>query len=288
MPTTGQYLYQQFANRADQAYSDYTPEDIYNIFAKEALLMCIEKRLEMYKKGGNLDRQKARADLFTIIKADVLFTCTNNEVDINGTDFMNEFSVKCNFIKPYVSIISASNTSPIKLTLTDRTNLRSGTYIQLAGVSGNTAANGLFYLKQLNDFQFSMYTDINLTNPSSGNGAYVSGGQISKVIQTVAYSLDANQKSDILSQATISEPRYLIADGAFKMYPLTENCASIYLDYASNPVVFIDATYNTIDLELTYTVNFLNMVNNQIGELVKQSEKDPEMVNSFREQLNQP
>lgn len=65
-------------------------------------------------------------------------------------------------------ITAASNATPIVITSTAH-NLSSGTLVTIAGVLGNTAANGNFTVTVLTANTFSL-------NSSVGNGVYTSGG----------------------------------------------------------------------------------------------------------------
>jgi hypothetical protein len=66
-----------------------------------------------------------------------------------------------------MTITGATNTSPIVITSNGH-GLTTGTLVRISGVTGNTAANGLFLVTSLTANTFSI--------PVAGNGAYVSGG----------------------------------------------------------------------------------------------------------------
>ena len=79
-----------------------------------------------------------------------------------------------------LSVSSATNASPIVITAPGD-SLSNGQVVSIAGVQGNTAANGQFYVKVTgySSGQFALYQDVNLTQPVQGNGVY-SGGGIAK------------------------------------------------------------------------------------------------------------
>jgi hypothetical protein len=66
------------------------------------------------------------------------------------------------------TITAASNATPIVVTSAAH-GLSTGTRVTIAGVTGNTAANGTWTITVLDANTFSL-------NGSTGNGAYVSGG----------------------------------------------------------------------------------------------------------------
>lgn len=77
-------------------------------------------------------------------------------------------------------VTAASNTAPIVITSANH-GLGNLQKITIAGVTGNTAANGMWTVTVINPNQFSL-------NNSIGNGAYVSGGYWSSVsIQRTMY-----------------------------------------------------------------------------------------------------
>lgn len=73
-------------------------------------------------------------------------------------------------------LTSASNTSPIVIT-DPLHGLWDGNHINITGVTGNTAANGAFFVTVINSHTFSL-------DGSVGNGAYISGGAWTYVVGT--------------------------------------------------------------------------------------------------------
>jgi hypothetical protein len=66
------------------------------------------------------------------------------------------------------AITAASNASPIKITVANH-GLNTGETVVIAGVGGNTAANGTWVITVVDASNFNL-------NGSAGNGAYTSGG----------------------------------------------------------------------------------------------------------------
>jgi len=77
----------------------------------------------------------------------------------------------------YINITNATNASPIVVTTSAAHGLLDGVYVNIAGVQGNTAANGWWKVTFISDTSFSLHTSGG--SDSTGNGAYTSGGTIS-------------------------------------------------------------------------------------------------------------
>jgi fibronectin type III domain protein len=68
------------------------------------------------------------------------------------------------------TVTAATNASPIVITTSTAHGFQTGQRLQMSGITGNTAANGFFYITVINSTQFSL-------NNSASNGVYASGGQ---------------------------------------------------------------------------------------------------------------
>jgi len=75
-------------------------------------------------------------------------------------------------ISDTVEILGATNASPIVVTIPDTTDVTS---VTIADAQGNTAVNGQWCAKVLTLTTIALYKDTGFTQPSSGNGAWVSG-----------------------------------------------------------------------------------------------------------------
>ena len=72
------------------------------------------------------------------------------------------------------TITDATNASPIVVTTSAAHGFADGNFVQISGVTGNTAANGIYGITLISDTAFSLRL-------TSGNGAYASGGSAFKV-----------------------------------------------------------------------------------------------------------
>ncbi len=87
-----------------------------------------------------------------------------------------------------LAISGATNATPIVITCATH-GLADGDPVVISGVGGNTAANASCYAKVTgySATTFGMYSDKALTTAIAGNGAYTSGGTVTKQPYTYAY-----------------------------------------------------------------------------------------------------
>jgi hypothetical protein len=103
-----------------------------------------------------------------------------------------------NEIVPNVANVSAAtNASPIVITTTAAHGFEDGEQVTVAGVTGNTAANGTRYVKATGHTAttFALYLDVALSLPVAGNGAYAGAGTVTSV---TFFSLEFN-KGDFIT-----------------------------------------------------------------------------------------
>lgn len=259
MATTGTELSKIFDQKIGQSYTGYLDNTKKNRLFKEALFTSIENKYKI------LADQKSRDELFKIIRTEVTATPTSNTLYLSGAvspviaDYMHLLAIKVKYKKilQNVSIIGATNKSPIVVSTDNRNILRSNDLIYITGVAGNTNANGYRYIRLVTPTSFALYTDIYLTTPVAGNADYVSGGQIEIVSYEYAKPLYSDRKIGVFGQPSVVNPKYEIADGLLKLYPLEEVAIEATLDYISKASVIIDVADNATDLELTYPIKFL-------------------------------
>ena len=76
-----------------------------------------------------------------------------------------------------IAVSGATNATPIVITTAVAHERKSGDIVTIAGVGGNTAANGTFKVKNVTDTTFEL-TDQSTGANIAGNGAYTSGGTV--------------------------------------------------------------------------------------------------------------
>lgn len=215
--------------------------------------------------------------MYNLIRTNVTYTPTSNTVDLLATitDYMHLLRLKVKNTKfNSASITAATNASPIVITVNQQLDLRKGDLATIAGVGGNTAANGDRYIKvgyedfEYTQFTYSLFQNEKLTVPISGNGIYTSGGTIQRVVYVEAKKKESYRKYSTLGNPTIHDPYYEIADGVLKLLPLTEPVTEITIDYIKKITVPIDVTNTVTDLEDTYPLRFLYFIADETAKLL--------------------
>lgn len=123
----------------------------------------------------------------------------------------NGIGVTIQGVQGDTTIVNATNTTPIVISVATTTNLKSCT---ITGATGNLAANGQWYCKTLSPTAASLWQDATFTIPSSGTGQYnagsatlcgnINGLQFAAVGPTLFTTLQLYQDQDL----TIPLPSY--------------------------------------------------------------------------------
>jgi len=283
MALTGVQLSVLLDIKTDRAFSAYFNPDK-NDLLKEALYKAVEMAY------ATLDTQKIYDQLFKLIK-NASYTPVSNQLNLltSVTDYLHELAVQTRYTETIqTTVTAATSATPIIITLDTRTNLRNEE-VDFTSAAGNTAINGTRYLKKLTDYTFALYQDAKLTIPISGNGTYTGGAVVKRVVRKYAKMLPPQRKIDVFSRGTIYDPKYSINNGVMQLYPTTETCTSINLDYIIIPPVLIDYQDNLVDLELTYPLRFLYTVMSECALLMGFSSRDMLLAqNSTTEIIQQP
>jgi Bacterial Ig domain len=106
-----------------------------------------------------------------------------NRFSLNGSTGNGTYVANSGVWTRAFPITDATDASPIVITTAAAHGLANGNVVTIAGVNGNTAANGFWSISVINATTFSL-------NSSAGNGAYTSGGVWSR-----ATTLQPNQGS---------------------------------------------------------------------------------------------
>lgn len=272
--------------KVDQAYTGYFTTAKKNRLIREATNKAIE-----YKVATN-DRIQVQDDLFGIFKTNATFTPTSNTLDLipggaGMTDYHHVMNVKAQYIMPLgVNIISATATTPLRITLASDVNLRNGEAVQIASV--NAQANGTRYVKRLRNDLFELYSDKYLITPIVGVTSFTGTGLINRIIYNDAYDMKSNRKFSNLNAPSVYDPYYEIANTVLKIYPLDLTCTQITMDYISIPT-YIDVTNNTTDLLGIYSERFIYFIADETARIMGMSMRDDSlMMQSQSEITNQP
>ncbi len=174
-------------------------------------------------------------------------------------------------VTPAIVSITGNN-APVVVTMNYYTRLRNEDNVSITGVLGNTNANGTFYLKQLNDTQYALYSDKYFQTPIIGNGNYISGGVMNLIISKYCTPYLSDEKINTLNKPSVENPKYELANNLVKIYPSDIQVQSITMDYIRKPYpiyssgYLIDCTDNVINLENYYPKDFLTLITNIAGD----------------------
>lgn len=288
---TGVEFYQILQETTGHDYSAYFDPARANEIIKEAFIKAIEI------KYADLTSEKNSDELAALIKTKVPVTFTGNQIALSAIpQYLHTLALQTNFAVPVdAKITDATNAKPVVLSLDKITNLRDGDQVGIAGVQGNTAANGVRYLRHLYDdfshskFTFQLYSDLNTVVPVAGNGAYTKGGVITKTITAWTKKKDSYRKYSNFNESTPNDPYYELAQGLMKVLPDTASCPTGNLDYISVPPVYPDVLNDTINLENTFPLRFLYFWKDEAGRLMGFYSRDNELSQGEQSEIiNQP
>jgi len=289
MPLTGQDFDRIIDLKSDNAYSGYFDNAKKNRIIAEATNKAIDLKI------ATNDRIQTESDLFGIYKSNIIYTPITNTISLilggaGIADYFRMMNLKAQFIVPLTGnyISEALNSTPIRITLNKKSNLRSKENVIVSGVTVNTNANGTRYVKMVNPSKYSLYSDVNLLNPIASNGLYTGTvGTISRVVYNSAKDMHSNRKFSKLNEPTVHNPKFEIANGLVKVYPLTWVCSEVTVDYISTPT-YVDVDEGTIDLLQTYSSRFIYFLADEVVKLFgEQSRDDGEIINANME-ISQP
>lgn len=204
-------------------------------------------------------------------------------------DYMHLFTVKAKYTNQYygINIINALSTTPIVLTLDNLTNLRTGEQITVSGVLGNTAANGTFYIRKVNNKMVSLFADKNLQTPVASSGTYTSGGIISRTNYQYCMYNYSDRKIGSYNTATVDSPKVELSKNLLKFYPLDETCQEITIDYLSTATVLPDVSNSSIDLEAYYPQKLLYYICDVAVDLFAKEVRDAQLTQTAGQNLVQ-
>lgn len=263
---TGQDFYKYFQQKIGYSYTGNLASSgqATNLF-KDALYKAIEGIYKSLNSQSEYDR------LLSLIKTNVVYAPVSNEVTIIGaspiiTDYLHLLSIKAKYMEDISLVVETlTNTTPINVEAW-YSSLRNGQYVNVSSATGNTAANGNWYLRQVTPRKYQLYSDALFVTPSVGNGSYVDGVVMKNIYYNQCKQMVSDQKGYVLEDATAYYPKYEMAQGKIKFYPITIPCSEVTIDYITKAAVLINKDDNVIDLELTYPYQFL--VENVMSEAV--------------------
>ena len=175
MAYTGIQFDRDLSVKIDRAYARYWDSTKRNVLIKEAIEKIIN--LNIVKNSTVLIQD----ELFGIYKTNQSFSPSSNTISlVTGiSDYYHIMNLRCGFAVPVgvsvgnsVYITEATQSTPVRIRLSINTNLRTGSKVTVSGITTNTNANGVRYLKMLSNKWYELYSDENFATPIVGNGAY--------------------------------------------------------------------------------------------------------------------
>ena len=193
-------------------------------------------------------------------------------VYVNGTgnvttgimfpDMLHPLAIETTYLETLASeaysITNVSTTSsPYHISIMEKSTIRTGSVIRLSGILGVVGANGDFYVKMRTRNTFYLFLDANFTQPAVLSGTYQGGGVARVVVKEWATRLHSDRRIAPSSDANAWRPKFGVTDNSISLYPTTDVCESVKVDYIRTPPITIDVNDNDIDLELYYEYKLL-------------------------------
>lgn len=216
---------------------------------------------------------------YTTGTGEISETTDSNDVNKQVNNYWALLALKSKFNQTLqLSITSATNTSPIRIGVNKRNNIKTGELINISGVNGNSNANGTRYVKKINTYQYDLYSDKDLANAVGGNGIFGGVGTIKRIHYKSATPYFSSRQISKYSEPSISSPMFDRADMQIKILPSDSICEEITLDYISTPPIDIDVANTIIDLENFYHYDLLIMIADKAKDMFFAMSKDFESL----------
>jgi len=239
--------------------------------------------------GGNMNMLNGQQYAITVTGANT-FTFTSTFA-LSGTfaagqllfshaiaDYFHYLWGKVTFLNPLDYAVRVSNTSPIILTLDKKSPLRTYDKISISGVIGNVGANGVFFLRQLNEKTYGLYLDKNVKTPSVGTGSQVSGGVVSQYVSGVMRFKRSDEKTGVFGIPKPEAPFFQLTKNQLKVLPEDITATDLEIDYIRTPPFVFDVKNNTLDLSRYLPDYFWYSVMDETSIIFASSIRDSTLV----------
>lgn len=197
------------------------------------------------------------------------------------TDYMRLLTIKSVFRynKINTSTLSFNNS---RITFSSKNKLRTGdkVFVESANTLGVYLSR---YVKQISDKVYEFYTDSKLTSIYAPGGSYNFYYQYEEYC-TPYFSDGKINKNNV---PKVYEPAFEDRENSIMIYPITEACVGVYIDYVHKPNYLIDVTNAYYDLELVYTNKFLYSVANEFANIFSAATRDTELYRSIENEIIQ-
>lgn len=294
---TGLELFKIFELQVDKAYTGYWDNTKANRIFLRALIQAARER---YK---GLASQPSYDDLRGFIKVNRTFVPTTGNLiytDVTGSaspniqDYYDLLHVSAQFNETLynVNVVSATNATPIVVSLEGLNNVRTTDRLVFTGAVGNTALNATYYAKQIKTNTFALYLDEFFQTPSTGNGVYTANtATIARFWYEPCQRYFSDRKGTQYGGTSPSNPKFeqqnqsATSTTMLLFHPLNVVCNEITIDYITQPPVVIDVADNVVDLETWYDKSFLYFVVEQAALLAAQQIRDDSLYATTANQI---
>jgi len=156
-------------------------------------------------------------------------------------------------------------------------SLRDGERVRMSGVVGTTSANGIKYVQQTGYKRYRLFQDEDLTIPTTGNAAYITGGIVTRFTETKGF-LNTADLLNYIDEPTRQFPMGRITDNALFLFP-PKDLSYVLIDYIRKPPVLIDPENDTTDLTSFYSYEFLQYVIDYAAQLFDLNTRNGQALN---------
>jgi hypothetical protein len=210
-------------------------------------------------------------------------------------DYMRLLTIKSSFIGPRVGTNKVFGATPLTndfftvvtqgnptvIEFKTKTKLRTGSKIRIFGESQDPSQ---YYVNQtvtqISDKRYSIPFD--LIDYWGSDDFYAH--YIYEEYCTPYFSDGKINKNNV---PKIYEPAFEDRENSIMIYPITDICTGVYIDYVHKPNYLVDVTNAYDDLELVYTNKFLYSVANEFANIFSAATRDPELYRSIENEIIQ-
>lgn len=281
MAVSGQDLKVLFNVKTNAAYSQAIGDTKMSAIFNEALVKTVE---EIYRKG---DSDYTLDNVRSLVKTnEAAAVAANNITTASVTDLNHILAIKCyiqdaSFKATLTNILLVDGTYT-RIVLSRPSALRSKEQVLLAG----TPITGTYYVKQLNETVYELYTDINLLTPAYNGIPYANAGTVTRVVGRYTMPYKSEDKNSSLSTPTIYYPKHQETQTYIKLDAGGSTISSAELDYITNIATPIDVT-SAADLIPTYPQELLYKVTDRACEIFAELTRDQSLFQTSVTELQQ-
>jgi len=281
MAVSGSDLKVLFNVKTNSPYSQAIGDTKMSAIFNEALVKTVE---DIYRKGDNdYTLDNVRSLVKTGVTAAV---ATNRITTASVTDLNHILAVKCYIqdatFKPLLTNVLLIDGTYTRIVLSKASALRSKEQVLLTG----TPITGTYYVKQLNETVYELYTDVNLLVPAYNGVPYANAGTVSRVIGRYTMPYKSEDKNSSLATPTIYYPKHQETYLYVKLDAGGSTILSAELDYITNIAVPIDVTGVT-DLLPIYPQELLYKITDRACEIFAELTRDQSLFQTSVTEIQQ-